>query len=150
MRNHYAITLNPSPYHKWNKLDVNVMYSKGSICSSNYMKLPHFVQKNLLLDIYEFFKKHVSGDFSEPNFETTKLNNLHIHAHFSTDLEMKDFQGIIDKINGIFSNTEKWQALYVEQTHTNIKPWHKYETKEHYLQVLMERVIVPSDSDPND
>lgn len=137
MKNHFAITLNPSPFNKWNKLDVNAIYTKGCICSSNYKSLPHFVQRNLLEDIYNLFKSKVSGDYSEPNYEITKCGNYHIHAHFHTDLEESDFKHIVDGINKIFSNNDKWKALYIEQTHTSKEPWHKYEIKEHYLDVLM-------------
>lgn len=136
--NHFALTLNPAPFHKWDKTVVNSFYTHGGICCANYGKLPQFAQKYLLEDIYSYFKKYVpQADFSEPKFELTKLNNYHIHAHFTTKLEIEDMFFIIDSINNAFSNSQKWKALYLELTHTNSGAWHKYEKKDQYLEKLM-------------
>jgi len=107
MKNHFSFTLNPAPFHKWDKELINSYYTQGVIYAPAYSKLPHFVQKQLLEDIYNYFKNNVKGDFSDMNYELTKLNHYHIHAHFHTDLDEDDFIAIVQQINAHFSNSFK-------------------------------------------
>lgn len=159
----YAVTINPSPYKKWDKQEVNNLYkSYGRITAANYNKLPEFIQKQLLLCILDaMVKQFLLLDWCAPVFEKTDLGNLHIHVYFKrlvtpvNEFKSKSFEDCfrdctpvryIEQIFGAASAGHP--CVYVEKTIVDINYWKDYMAKEKYLEVLMNLKIDADEDRP--
>lgn len=149
--NTYAVTINPSPYKKWDLKLVNFYFSSGRIYCKNYDKLPRDIQEKLLKDILDYLVKRASynAEWSDFIFEDTKLNNRHIHVYFKAEKNMQPMKSkIVQALNDVFGCSEaNHHAVYIEETTDDKRYWQDYMKKEQYLEKLMNLKLDPYELD---
>jgi len=146
MINCFAVTINLSPYKKWDYKFVNELlntYGEGTLKlykAKNWNTLDHEDQELVLKACANSLVKSVNGlDATELRFELTEKSNKHLHFYIMSDdnlLQNERFMYRVGILNTQFSSGLRYMTCHIEETILDVKYWKKYINKDVWLQCL--------------